>query len=192
MIGRLRGLLAAKTGGEVVIDTAGIGYEVMVTPRGLAELPAVGEEAVLHTHLVVREDVLALYGFADEAERDVFRVLVAVPGVGPKLALAICATLSPEELQRAVAAGDSAALELVPGIGRKTAQKLLLELQSRLDVPALAAGKESSSALAEVRSALEGLGYEPVEIRTAVAELPADGEVGSLLRAALQTLGSSE
>lgn len=192
MIGRLRGLLAAKTADGVVIDASGIGYEIAVTPRGLAELPAVGEEAVLHTHLVVREDVLALYGFADESERDLFRVLVGIPRVGPKLALAICGTLSPEDLQRAVAGGDDAALELVPGVGRKTAQKLLLELQNRLDAPALGPAGATSTVLAEVRSALEGLGYDSGEIRAAVAELPADGEVAALLRAALQTLGSSE
>lgn len=191
MIGRLRGTLVAKAGEAVVLDVNGVGYEIAVTPRSLVVLPAVGEEAVLHTHLHVREDQLALFGFPAEAERDLFRLLLGASGVGPKVALAISATLAPDELRRAVLSDDADTLQTVPGIGKRSAQKLILELRPRLDMPdgELPGATGGSSSLAEVRAALEALGYQPAEIKTAVAVLPVEGEVEDLLRAALRSLG---
>ncbi len=193
MIGRLRGVVVAKTVASVILDVAGVGYEVAVTPRALVELPGVGEEAVVHTHTHVREDQLALFGFPTDSERDLFRLLLGASGIGPKVAMAICGSLQPDEIRRAVLADDTAALETVPGIGKRSAQKLILELRPRFDVdsddlPGAAAG----SNLADVRTALEGLGYQATEIREALRDLPAEGGVEELLRTALQTLGRSQ
>ncbi len=189
MIGRLRGTLVAKGPDAVVLDVGGVGYEVAVTPRALAELPGVGEDAVVHTHLHVREDQLAVFGFATSDERDLFRLLLGASGVGPKVAMGICATFGPDELRRAVLADDTDALQAVPGIGKRSAQKLILELRPRLDVPDGELPGGAGSVLAEVREALEGLGYQPAEIRSVVATLPADGTVEDLVRTALRSLG---
>ena len=189
MIGRLRGMLASKVAETVVLEVGGIGYEIAVTPRALGDLPSVGEEAVLHTHLHVREDQLALFGFPTEAERNLFRLLLGASGVGPKVALAICATLVPDALRRAVLADDTDTLQTVPGIGKRSAQKLILELRPRLDLPDADLPGAAGSALAEVRAALEGLGYQAAEIKAAVAVLPAEGTVEDLLRKALRSLG---
>ena len=189
MIGRLRGTVVAKQAEAVLVDVAGVGYEVSVTPRALADLPGIGEEGVLHTHLHVREDAMALYGFPSAAERDLFQLLLGASGVGPKVAMAICATLGPDEVRRAVVADDTDALQAVPGIGKRSAQKLILELRPKLDVPDGELPGASGSVLAEVREALEGLGYQPAEVRSAVATLPADGAVEELLRDALKALG---
>lgn len=188
MIGRLRGVLATKGAERVVLDVAGIGYEVAVTPQALTDLPGVGEEAVLHTHLHVREDQLALFGFTTEERRDLFRLLIGLSGVGPKVALAVLATMEPEELRRVVSAEDAAALTTVPGIGKRTAQKLLIELQAKLDLlGAEPAGGGGASG--DVREALSGLGYGAEEIREAMRELPVDLPVEELLRLSLQELG---
>lgn len=190
MIGRLRGVLVAKGAETVVLEVGGVGYEVAVTPRGLGELPGVGEDAVLHTHLYVREDQLATYGFPTAEERDLFRILLGASGIGPKVALAICATLTPGDLRQAVIAEDSATLETVPGIGKRSAQKLILELRPRLELPDGELPSDGAGTLAEVRSALEGLGYQSTEVREAIKELPREGKVEDLLREALQLLGS--
>ena len=189
MIGRLRGLLAAKTAGFVVVDVGGVGYEVAVTARALVELPPVGEEAVLHTHLYVREDQLALYGFASADQRDVFRTLLGVSGVGPRVALAMLGALSVDELRAAVVSEDVATLATVPGIGKRSAQKLILELRPKFDLPDAVLPGSAGSVMSEVREALEGLGYQAAEIRTVTAGLPADGSLEELVRSALQQLG---
>jgi Holliday junction DNA helicase RuvA len=188
VIGRLRGLLAVKHAERVVLDVNGVGYEIAVTPRGLVELPGVGEEAVLHTHLYVREDQLALYGFPSEDQRNLFRLLLGVSGVGPKVALAILGTFAVDDLRRAVVTEDADALTMVPGIGKRSAQKLMLELRPKLDLPD-AELPSSGSVVAEVREALEGLGYQAVEIRDALRDLPGDLPVSDMLRRALQELG---
>ena len=188
MIGRLRGVVASKGLDAAVIDVAGVGYEVSLSPRSIGELPGIGEEAVVHTHLHVREDQMALFGFCTGDERDLFRVLLGASGVGPKLALAMLGSLRPAELRRAVVTEDVDALTVVPGIGKRSAQKLVLELRARLELPE-AEMLGSGSVLAEVREALEGLGYQAAEIREALRELPPDGEVEDLLRGALQRLG---
>lgn len=188
MIGRLRGMLVAKHAESVVLDVGGIGYEIAVTPRGLIELPGIGEEAVVHTHLHVREDQLALFGFPEGDQRDLFRLLLGVSGVGPKVALAILGTMSPDELRRAVVTEDADALTLVPGIGKRSAQKLMLELRPKLDLPDTDL-PSSGNAVAEVREALEGLGYQAAEIREALRDVSSDAAVEDMLRAALQQLG---
>jgi Holliday junction DNA helicase RuvA len=190
VIGRLRGTLASRGADAVVVDVAGVGYEVAVTPGLVADLPSVGEEIVLHTHLHVRKDQLALFGFPSSDERDLFRILLGASGVGPKVALAILATLPPAALRRAVVAEDTATLTTVPGIGARTAQRLIIDLRARLDLPdGEVVG--SGTVLAEVRGALEGLGYQPAEIRDAMAGIGDEGDAADLLRAALQRLGSS-
>jgi Holliday junction DNA helicase RuvA len=171
-----------------MLDVRGVGYEVAMTPRDVTELPQIGEEVVVHTHLHVREDLMALYGFNSERGRDLFRVLIGTSGVGPSLALAMLSVLRPDELRRAVAAEDADLLVSVPGIGKRTAQKLILELKPRLtdaDVEPAA-----SSDLGKVREALEGLGYAPAEIREIAGHIPADAPLEEQVRAALQALGS--
>ncbi|NQV08081.1 Holliday junction branch migration protein RuvA [bacterium] len=189
MIGRLRGMVAAKTIGSVVLDVGGVGYEIALNAVGVGDLPAVGEEAVVHTHLHVREDLMALYGFPTEEERDLFRLLLGASGVGPKLAMAVLGTLSPAELQRAVLTEDVDTLVAVPGIGKRSAQKLVLDLRARFQMPEAEAVLSGGSGVAEVRDALEGLGYQPAEIREALEGIDVAGSVEDLLKAALQRLG---
>jgi len=188
MIGRLRGMLVAKHLGNVVLDVGGVGYEIAVTPATLADLPPVGDEAVLHTHTYVREDTLALYGFVTSDQREIFRLLLGVSGIGPRVAMTILATLSTDDLRRAVAADDADMLTLVPGIGKRSAQKLMLELRPKLDMPD-ADLPVTGSGPGEVREALEGLGYRTAEIREAMRDLPGDIPVADLLRMALKELG---
>lgn len=187
MIGRLRGTIVRQGATSLVIDVGGIGYEVAVPVRTLVELPGVGEDAVLHTHLHVREDQLALYGFAAADDRDLFRLLLGITGVGPKVALAILSTMDADELRGVVATEDAAALTAVPGIGKRSAQKLLLELRPKLELPD--GELDPSGARSEVRAALEGLGYQPDEIGGVLRDLPDDLPVEDLLKRSLQTLG---
>jgi Holliday junction DNA helicase RuvA len=197
MIGRLRGTLVHRSArGEVMLDVAGVGYRIAVSPATAVALGAIGDEVVVHTHLHVREDALTLYGFATSDGRDCFESLLGAHGVGPGLALAILSTHGPDELRRLVVEGDLDGLMLVPGVGRKTAARLLLELKSRLDVPEGAgfepegAGVPGSSR-ADVRAALAALGYQPDEVRRAMGELPTEGDLRTLVRTALQALGAS-
>ena len=187
MIGRLRGTLEAVGAGMVLVDVRGVGYEVSITARSFSELPGVGSEIVLHTHLHVREDQMSLFGFTTADDRDLFRLLMGVSGVGPKVGLAILATMTADDLRRVVATDDAAALTAVPGIGKRSAQKLLLELRPKLDVPD--GELEASGPLSEVRTALEGLGYQSDEISSALRDLPAGLPVEELLRSSLQALG---
>ena len=187
MIGRLRGTLAAVGVDTVLVDVGGVGYDVAVTSRTFVELPGVGSEVVLHTHLQVREDLMALFGFTSSDERDLFRLLLGVSGLGPKVALAILATMSADDLRRVVATDDMAALTAVPGIGKRSAQKYLLELRPKLEVPDGAL--QTSGPLGEVRLALEGLGYQSDEISGALRDMPADVSVTEMLRRSLQALG---
>jgi Holliday junction DNA helicase RuvA len=195
MIASLRGRLAEALPDGAVIEVGGVGYRVFLTPKVLAGLPRDGE-VLVHTVTYVREDTLALYGFATVDERRAFEQLLGATGVGPKLALAVLSVHSPDALRRAVAAGDVDALTLVPGVGRKGAQRLLLELKGRLgdgepEPPVETAGRP---AYAEVREALGALGYGPAEIRAALAALPADAgalATEELLRLALRGLGTA-
>ena len=187
MIGRLRGTLAGRSPTAILIDVAGVGYEVLVTPRTQAELPGTGEEIVVHTHLHGREDGIALYGFPSEAERNLFRVLITATGVGPKLALAILGTMTVVEVRRAVAAEDVDALTVVPGVGKRSAQKLVLELKPKLE-DSEADVIEGSGANAQLRQALESLGYTSVEIRDVSSSVDHSLPVAEQIRAALQAL----
>jgi len=188
MIGRLRGTVAAKGAEGLLLDAGGVGFEVALSPRALADLPPIGEPVVVYTHLHLREDGMSLFGFATAEERDLFRVLLGANGVGPRLALAILGTLRPADLRRAVVTSDADTLTMVPGVGKRTAQRLILDLRARFEMPDLPEVPGAGS-LAEVRGALESLGYQPAEIRQAVEGLAAEGEVEDLLRAALQRLG---
>jgi Holliday junction DNA helicase RuvA len=192
VIGSLRGeVLERGLDGTVLVEVGGVGYLVVVSPRTLAELEPT-TSVFLHIHHHIREDGQTLYGFATREERATFQVLIATHGVGPALAMAILATHSPAALVDVVASGDIGALTLVPGVGRKTAERLLIELKSRLSVPVLdpVGASSGGSAIGEVREALAGLGYAPDEIRDAMRELPAEADAALLLRDALKLLGA--
>jgi holliday junction DNA helicase RuvA len=190
MIGSLRGsLLHRTTGGEVLVECGGVGYRAIVPPRVLAELGEPGGSVFLHIYTYVREDAMVLYGFATRDERDCFEAVLGAHGVGPALALALLAAYTPVTLRRAVLEGDAGALTVVPGVGKKTAARLLIELQSRLDV----AGPDPitvGSSTADVREALAELGYGPDEVREVLRDLPPEGPVEELLRQALRLLGA--
>ena len=187
MIGRLRGTLVDKSDGSVVVDVGGVGYIVAVTPRTLTNLPPRGEQAVLHTHLHVREDQLSLFGFDTTADKDLFALLLGVSGVGPKVGLAILATMTPDQLRMAVVSGDTAALTAVPGIGKRSAEKLMVELRPKME--ASIDTTPGSGPMSDVREALSGLGYGPDEIRDTLATMPHDLPIEDLLKRSLQQLG---
>ncbi|MDH3704435.1 MAG: Holliday junction branch migration protein RuvA [Acidimicrobiia bacterium] len=200
MIGSLRGRLVDRdpstTQSEVLIECAGVGYRVTVTPATAVSLGELGDEAFLYVHHHIRETEQALYGFASRDERVAFEILLSAHGVGPKLALDILDSYPPVELRRVLADDDVDALCLVPGVGKKTAQRLLVELKSKLDLPdvdltAIDGGGSApagSSSLADVREALTGLGYSPDEIRSVLTELPDDGDPADLISDALKRL----
>ncbi len=191
MIGSLRGtVLDRAIGGEVLVEVGGVGYRVAVPSGSVAALEP-GGPVFLFTHLVVREDAMSLYGFPDREQRDTFEALMGATGVGPKLALAILSVHSPSALRRAVIEGDIDALTLVPGVGKRTAQRLMIELAAKLgtatpDPP----GEGGPSSRAEVRAALEGLGYGAEEVRYVLDTLPLDGPVEILLKEALKLLAT--
>ncbi len=193
MIGSLRGTVLERVGETtVLLEVGGVGYLVTVTPRTLAELEPTSA-AFLHIHHHIREDAQTLYGFARRDERTTFEVLIATHGVGPAMALAILGTHAPAALVDIVAANDHGALTLVPGVGKKTAERLLVELRNRLNLPMLdpvGAGGGGGSAIGDVREALLGLGYGEMEIRDAMRDLPGDGDSATLLRDALKLLGA--
>lgn len=195
MIGSVRGTVVDRAmSGEVLVEANGVGYRVYV-PLSAVPVLDVGAPAFLFTHTHVREDAIVLYGFPTREERDTFEVLIGSSGVGPKLALAILSVHSPGALRRALVDDDVDALVLVPGVGKRTAQKLLVDLKTRLDVPDVDladAPAGARSARAEVREALAGLGYGAEEIRTALAALADDGEVEDLLRDALKHLSDGK
>lgn len=186
MIGRLRGVLVASRETGIVIDVAGVGYEVVMTTRDLSTLPGIGEEIVVHTHMHVREDEISLYGFAVESDRELFRVLLTASGVGPKVGMALLASMPSEEIVRAITGEDPDALTVAPGVGKRGAQKLVLELGPKLS------GKESEivggHSLGSVRQALEGLGYSAAEINTVVKDLDPRDPIEDQVKAALQRL----
>lgn len=188
MIGRLRGTLVSLRATGVVLDVSGVGYEIAVTPRTVADLPSIGEEVVLHTHLVVREDAMLLHGFDTESERDLFRILLGASGIGPKVAMATLGALQAEELRRAIAAEDVDTLTTVPGIGKRGAQKMVLELKPKITASD-AGSVVGTSTVSQVREALEGLGYQAAEIREVMAAIEADAPVAEQLRQALRSLG---
>jgi Holliday junction DNA helicase RuvA len=197
MIGSLRGtVLERAPEGEVLVEVAGVGYRVVVSPRTLAALEP-GAATFLHIHHHIREDAQTLYGFPSRDERLAFEVLLGAHRVGPALALAILATHGPRELRMIVAERDVAALCLVPGVGKQTAARLLLELAGRLGtadvvgVEPAGAGGSAPPVMAVVSDALAGLGYAPDEVRVALRDLDrTSGDAEALLREALRELGS--
>jgi Holliday junction DNA helicase RuvA len=206
MIGSLRGVVLDRAptgpGAEVLLEVGGVGYRVAVTASTLAQMGPLGSPAFLHIHTHVREDAIVLYGFPTREERVCFEALIGAHGVGPAVALALLGVHSPAALRRAVLADDDAALMLVPGIGKKTATRLLIELKSRLEVdldgPDLrvvnghpADPTDPSATRADVRAALAGLGYGPDEIRHALTRLPSEGAVEDQIRLALRELAAA-
>ena len=206
MIGSLRGTLIDRSAkGDVIIDTAsGVGYKVTVTPSTLAAMGELGSTVFLHVHTHVREDALVLFGFPNRDERVCFELLLGAHGVGPALALAILTAHTPSSLRTAVATDDADALTLVPGVGKKTAARLLIELKSRLESPDLdlasagviaapgalgaSVADDGGDARSDVRAALGELGYGTEEVRALLRKLPADGDSKALLRQALAIL----
>ncbi|MBA3349979.1 MAG: Holliday junction branch migration protein RuvA [Actinobacteria bacterium] len=190
MIGYLDGIVAARHPGGLFLEVGGVGYRLSCSATTSAALPSGGERCRLFTYLHVREDVLALYGFASEAEQGVFEALLGVSGVGPKVALGVCSAFTPDALRRALVTDDVPALASVPGIGKRTAQRMVLELKEKLALPDLQVAGQAGGATAGARSALENLGYSPAEVRDALGELSqAPGEsVENIVRAALAVL----
>jgi Holliday junction DNA helicase RuvA len=201
VIGSLRGVLAERivdsdSGAELVVDVGGVGYRVLVGARGAAALGPVGSTVHLAVHTHVREGAITLYGFAEASERRAFELLISAHGIGPALALAILGTYGPTELALAVAHEDVDALMLVPGVGRKTAARLIIDLGQRADelagLPVLTGTRPIRTAdagpQAEVAEALTALGYAPEEVRAALVGLGESGTVEELLSAALREL----
>jgi Holliday junction DNA helicase RuvA len=188
MIGRVSGTLAEKNPPQVVVVVHGVGYELDVPMSTFYNLPRVGEPVELLTHLVVREDAHLLFGFLTPAERSAFRQLLKVNGVGPKVALAVLSGLSVEDLARAVAAEDTGRLTKVPGVGRKTAERLVLELRDRLPMAVTASRTPATAHAADVVNALTGLGYNEREAQAVVKQLPADLALAEAIRQALKLL----
>ncbi len=200
MIGSLRGELLDRSDVELIVEVGGIGYRVSVTPATVNEVGEVGSQVYLQIHHHRREDAETLFGFTSIDERRVFETLIGTHGVGPSLGLAILSVHSPLGLRHVLATDDVAGLCLVPGVGKKTAARLLVELKSRLAVPegdsvtaAMAAvgGGGAPTVRSDVRDALSGLGYGPEEISKVVADLPESGDTSELLRLALQRLATA-
>ncbi len=192
MIGSLRGTVLERIAdGSILLEVNGVGYLVTVSNRVLAELEP-GTSVFLYTHHHVREDAQTLFGFTSRDDRTTFQALIATHGIGPALAMAILATHPPAALFDVVSNNDVAAMTLVPGVGKKTAERLIVELRDRLSVPVLDGGDGAgtASAVADVRDALAGLGYATDEIRAVLRELPSDADSSTLLRDALKTLGA--
>ena len=189
MIGRLHGKLLEKNPPQILMDVSGVGYEVDVPMSTFCNLPEVGGELTLYTHFVVREDAELLYGFATLAERAVFRALIKISGVGPKIALALLSGITVDQLKDAVDRGETGLLTKVPGIGKKTAERLVLELKGKLaGTGAATAAVPTSGARADVAAALIALGYSEREAAAATKKLPEDCTVNDGLRLALKSL----
>ena len=190
MIGHVAGVLAGRTVEGCIVDVGGVGYSLVCSGATLTELPPDGAPVKLLTHLHVREDALVLFGFATEPERQVFEGLLSVSGVGPKVALAVCSALSPDRFRSAVATDDVGAIAAVPGIGKKTAQRIVLDLKEKLGVPDLQVVSGAHDAIGQARSALENLGYSPGEVRTALSAIgPVEnGNLEEVVRDALRVL----
>ncbi len=189
MIAFVTGRVVAKTATHAVVDVGGIGLSLAMSTRSLASLPAEGDEVTVHTYLHVREDELSLFGFESAEERMLFEQLIGVQGVGPKVALAVLSSLSPDALHEALSREDVAVLSSVPGVGKKTAQRLIIELKDKLDLPDLAGAGPRSGAVAEARDALVSMGFSPAEAADALRDAPPDATAEGALRSALKVLG---
>lgn len=197
MIGRLLGILTVKQPSELLLDVSGVGYEVLIPMSTFYQLPEVGIKITLYTHLIVREDVHQLYGFHTDHERELFRTLIKVNGVGPKLAITVLSSMEPQDFVRCIANNDLARLVKIPGIGKKTAERLIIEMRDRLknwkggcvhSMNGIASGVESVSSIEqEAIDALVALGYKPQEAAQSIKKLTGQfSTVQDLLRSALQ------
>jgi Holliday junction DNA helicase RuvA len=193
MIGRLTGILVEKNPPQVLLDVQGVAYEVDVPMSTFYNLPATGERVALFTHLVVREDAHLLFGFGTEHERRAFRQLVRISGVGARTALSVLSGLSVAELAQAVTMQDTGRLTKIPGIGKKTAERLLLELKDKLgaEVTAAVGVHRAAPVMSDVLNALLSLGYSDREAVAAVKKLPQDLAVGDAIRQALKLLAKA-
>jgi Holliday junction DNA helicase RuvA len=194
MIHRLRGILVEKDTEGVVVDVGGVGYRASASLATLRALPSLGEECVIHTRMVVREDAMLLFGFVSREERMTFDALTAVSKVGPKLALAVLSSMTPPEIAEAVARGDVLKLASVPGLGRKTAERLVLELKGKNLVvfgtgPAVASDAGGGPYM-EAREALTSLGYTLEEAEKALGDVPPQETVEKYIKEALRRIGS--
>lgn len=188
MIGRITGQLAEKNPPEVLVDCQGVGYELLVPMSTFYNLPALGDKVSLLTHFVVREDAQILFGFATAPERAAFRQLIKITGVGPRTALSVLSGMSVEELSRAVTAQEAGRLTKVPGIGKKTAERLLLELKGKLGVDLGLPVALASEAHADIQQALVALGYSDKEAAAALKALPPQVDVSEGIKLALKAL----
>lgn len=190
MIGFLNGIVAARTPEGCFVDVRGIGYRVTCSTATLTSLPPEGQVVRLWTHLYVREDALALFGFASESEQRMFEACLSVGSVGPKVALQICSAFSPPSFQRALVTEDVEMIASVPGIGKKTAQRIVLELKEKLSIPDLDLSGGRADVLTRARSALENLGYSSGEVRTVLSEVAvsSDEDVEEVVKSALRVL----
>ena len=191
MIGSLRGLLRSKQAPLIIIECQGVGYEVEAPMSTFLELPPIGESLFLFTHLVVREDAHMLYGFASEEERSLFRLLLKISGVGAKMGLAILSTLSVEDFRRCVEYEDAATLVKIPGVGKKTAERLIIEMRDKIDKPAAGPGAPKLSIVATPKSeaidALMALGYKAKEVNRLISNLNTDDKSAEdIIRLALR------
>jgi Holliday junction DNA helicase RuvA len=194
VIALVSGTVAVRRGDHVVVDCGGVGYRLAVSTQTLRQVPAVGNEVLLHAHLVVRDDALSLYGFASEEERELFLMLLGVQSVGPKVALAVLSGGAPRELLAALAAGDSARFQAVPGIGKRTAERIIVELREKVAgelEEAIAIGAEKGGDPRTLaRDGLVGLGYSPGEAEHLLGE--AEGELPEeLIAEALRRAGEA-
>jgi holliday junction DNA helicase RuvA len=190
MIGFLTGTVAGRTAEGCFLDVGGVGYRLACSASTLSALPPDGGTIRLWTHTHVREDALSLFGFASESEQQMFEALLGVSGVGPKVALQVCSAFAPDAFRRTLATDDAAAVAAVPGIGKKTAQRILLELKEKLSIPDLPVTGAGRDMLVLARSALENLGYSPGEVRAALGEIEAseEDEVQEVIKSALRVL----
>ena len=188
MIGRIQGILVEKNFPQVIVMCNGVGYEIDVPMSTFYPLPRTGEEVTLLTHMVVREDAHLLFGFVTAGERSAFRQLLKISGVGPKVALSVLSGLSVEDLADAVAAEDAGRLTKIPGIGKKTAERLVLELRDKLPKAVTAVRADSGAAGSDVLNALLALGYNEREAATVVKQVPANLPLADAIRHALKQL----
>ena len=192
MIGKISGKLIERHPPQVIVDVHGVGYEIDVPMSTFYLLPANGSEVTLYTHLIVREDAHQLYGFASEQERHVFRQLLKISGVGARTALSVLSGMSVSDLREAVSAQDSGRLTKVPGIGKKTAERLLLELKDKLDVMVVsAAATVAAGTTSDILNALLALGYNDKEAQWAIKQLAGSATVAEGIRQALKLLSKS-
>jgi len=191
MIGSLRGKLTAKQAPQIIIECEGVGYEVETPMSTFLDLPALGENLFLHTHLLVREDAQILYGFASEQERTFFRTLLKISGVGAKMGLAILSAMSVADFQRCVEYEDAASLVKIPGVGKKTAERLIIEMRDKIDTSTVAPGARKVAVEASPRSeavdALISLGYKASEVNKLIGAMDVDGQSAEdIIRRALR------